>query len=160
MSINTSSELPDGVCVLVDGGCKGPQDARTMYGSMTVFNSRSQITSRDDNGHKAMVHRFDIAGTDGTNNYAEVYMLFQAALYLLGLSQRTSLQGEVVTVVSDSEWGLNVVQGNYKLKAETRSRYNSLLIEVVKIFDILRMKGVVVQFAHANNLWVKEILGH
>ena len=164
-TIRKTEELPMGVCVLVDGGCLNnnkPVTERHMYGTLTVFCDRTQVASTwfvQQVETKQLKHRFELGmSEDGhaSNNLAELMMLDYALSYLAELKARaTGRTMPTITIITDSEWAMNVMTGDYHLKASSHQSLKSYADMVKGNFQHNRY-----DVRHADNVWVKSILGH
>lgn len=173
----TPDTLQKGVCVLVDGGCLNnnkPVDERKMYGSLTVFREGRQVPSRyvvdvddllKDKGTQ-LVWKFSLAEQQGwaSNNLAEVIMIRTALRYLWQRIERAICTEKPhykeFLVMSDSEWALGVVTGQFKIKAANELVYHNFLADIQHYTADLKKHGVTVTYQHVNNQWVKQVLGH
>ena len=174
--MNTPQTIQEGICVLVDGGCLNnnkPVSERKMYGSMTVFYNGKQVESTIEffaepyYRETKCIHKYNLMdrGEHASNNMAEVVMIRTALEYVLNLILRQEQQQnprklDAITVMSDSEWALNVVTGAYKIKAQNEIAYDNELTTINYIKAMLEKRNITLIFQHVDNVWVKSVLGH
>jgi hypothetical protein len=176
--MNAPDTIQKGISVLVDGGCKNhnrPASERKTYGSMTVFWDGKQVASRyaikpentlSGDGEPKVVHRFDVNLPEDyrTINIVEMAMLRTALRYAVQYVERRKHNKrslpDHITVLSDSEWALNVLTGVYQMKPETELRFNNFLQDIKLYKRLLKKEGCQVLFQHVNRNWVEQVLGH
>jgi ribonuclease HI len=168
MTIYRTEQLPDGICVLVDGGCRNnnlPVMERSMYGSLTVFHHRKQVVSRWGNAPEltGIKHEFPLELQDdwASNNLAELKMMENALTYIMNLKRRESNRPITqLTVVTDSALAQGFAAGTMKPNNKSHQALHNSYKTICAAMRELKQMGVEVQFVHAHNEWVKRILGH
>ena len=169
-TVTSTDQLPEGVCVLSDGGCLNnnkPIAERSMYGSTTVFNNRKQVASVLYDGRTAVQHEFefehDIDAQDwASNQLAELLAALEAINYAGQLAERRTKQGAApltITILSDSEYAL----GHAQTWRPDKKAHHDTITASQALKDSVRYAqnyGATLKFQHVDNVWVKSILGH
>lgn len=167
MTITKTAQLPEGICVLVDGGCLNnnlPVMERSMYGSMTVFSNRKQVTSTASMGVRVVKHTWTFERAEeghASNQLAELMILANGLEYVASLQKRVDDGRKLaVTILSDSEYALGMAQKVMKPGKRAEADTLTAIQAIFGAIDAVQDAGVELKFQHVDNVWVKSVLGH
>jgi hypothetical protein len=168
--ITATSELPDGICVLFDGGCSGnhlpvsQMSQRKMYGSMAVFHNRKLVASSWQVSEKPKpIQRFEFTHKDGhaSSPLSEYLTLENALSYVFALRSR-SIKTPVtkVTIIGDNETAIGFGSGTHEPTPKSAACIHETYFSISHLVSEITKWGCELDWRNADEKWVKRILGH